>query len=66
MSAEGAGHLHRRSEVMRRFLRVPRSIAQLLPLSVEFILSNETRLWPAAGDFFERMQQIVVNAVNET
>jgi hypothetical protein len=66
MSAEGAGHLRRRSEVTRRLLRVPRGIAQLLPLSVEFIRSNEARLWPAAGNILERMQQIVVNAVNET
>jgi hypothetical protein len=66
MSAEGAGHLLRRSQVTRRLLPVSRGIAQLLHLSLEFIPSDEAGLGPAAGDMLDGLEQVVMNPVNET
>jgi len=66
MSAQGAGHLLCRSQVTWRLLHVSRGIAQLLHLSLEFSTSNEAGLGPAAGDMLDRLQQVVVNPVNET
>ena len=66
MSTQGAGHLPCRSQAMWRLVHVLRGIAQLLHLGFKFNPRNEAGLWPAAGNVLDRLQQIVVNAVDET